>query len=172
MDVNIKVSHFPKIDTQCEQRSITHTPWSSSSSGAQLWPTLCDPMDCSTPGFPVFYQLLKLAQTHVHRVGDAIQPSHPPLSPPPPAFNLSRDQGLFQWVSFQSGGQSISASASVLPMNTQDWFPLQLTGLISLQSKWLSRVLSNTTVQKHQFFGAQVSLWSNSRIHIWLLEKP
>ena len=75
---------------------------------------------------------------------------------------------------FASGGQSIwvSASASVLPMNIQDWFPLGLTGLISLQSKGLSRVFSNTTVQKHQFFGTQPSLWSNSHIHTWLLEKP
>ena len=75
---------------------------------------------------------------------------------------------------FASGGQSIgaSASASVLPMNIQDWFPLGLTGWISLQSKRLSRVFSNTTVQKHQFFGAQLSLWSNYHIHTWLLEKP
>ena len=62
-------------------------------------PTLCDPMDCSTPGFPVHHQLLELTQTHVHRVGDAIQPSHPLLSPSPPAFNLSQHQGLFQGVS-------------------------------------------------------------------------
>ena len=74
---------------------------------------------------------------------------------------------------FASGGQSIraSASASVFAMNIQDWFPLGLTGWISLQSKGLSRV-SNTTVQKHQFFGTQLSLWSNSHIHTWLLEKP
>ena len=75
---------------------------------------------------------------------------------------------------FASGGQSIgaSASASVLPMNIQDWFRLGWTGLISLQSKGLSRVFSNTTVQKHQFFSAQLSLWSNSHIHTWPLEKP
>ena len=75
---------------------------------------------------------------------------------------------------FASGGQSVgvSASASVLPMNTQDWSPLELTGLISLQSKALSRVFSNTTVQKHQFFNTQLSLWSNSHIHTWLLETP
>ena len=75
---------------------------------------------------------------------------------------------------FTSGGQNIevSASASVLPMNIQDWFPLGWTGWISLLSKGLSRVFSNTTVQKHQFFGAQLSLWSNSHIHTWLLEKP
>ena len=69
-----------------------------------------------------------------------------------------------------SGGQSTGASASFLLMNIQDWFPLGLTGLISLQSKGLSRVFSNSTVQKHQFFSAQLSLWSNSPIHTWLLE--
>ena len=75
---------------------------------------------------------------------------------------------------FTSGGQNFgaSASASVLPMNIQDWFPLQLPGLISLQSKGLSRIFSSTTVQKHQFFSTQLSLWSNSHIHTWLLEKP
>ena len=90
-----------------------------------------------------------LKQTHVHWVGDAIQPSYP-LPSPSPAFNLSQHQGIFQWVFFSSGGQSIgvSASASALPMNIQDWFPLGLTGLIFLQSSRLSRVFSNTTVQK------------------------
>ena len=93
----------------------------------------------------------------------------------PLLLNFSQHQGLFQWVSFlTSGGQSIgaSASASVLPMNIQGWFPFRWTGWISLLSKGLSRVLSSTTVQKHQFFSAQPSLWSNSHIHIWLLEKP
>ena len=74
---------------------------------------------------------------------------------------------LFTW-----GGQSIGVSASVLPINTQDWSPLGWTGWISLQSKGLSRVFSNTTVQKHQFFGAQLSSQSNSHIHTWSLEKP
>ena len=75
---------------------------------------------------------------------------------------------------FTSGGQSIgvSASASVLSMDIQDWFPFGLTGWISLQSKGLSRVFSNSTVQKHQFFGAQLSLWSNSHVHTYLLQKP
>ena len=73
---------------------------------------------------------------------------------------------------FTSGGHSIGVSASVLPMKIQDWFPLGWTGWISLQSEGLSRVFSNTTVQKHQFFSAQLSLWSNSYIHTWLLEKP
>ena len=83
--------------------------------------------------------------------------------------------GSFQMSQlFTSGGQSIrvSASTSVLPMNTQDWSPLGWTGWISLQSKGLSRVFSNTTVQKHQFFCAPLSLWSSSHIHTWLLEKP
>ena len=120
------------------------------SSVTQSCLTLCDPMDCSTPGFPVHHQLGKLVQTHVHWVGDAIKPFLPlsPLSPP--AFNLSQHQGLFQMSQFFTlGGQSIevSASASVLPMNIQDWFPLGLTGWISIQFKGLSRVLSNTTVK-------------------------
>ena len=92
----------------------------------------------------------------------------------PPAFNLSVSGSFPMRQFFPSGGQSIriSASASVLPMNIQDWFPLGLTGLISLQSKGLSRVFSNTTVQKHQFFGAQLSSQSNFHIHTWPLEKP
>ena len=73
---------------------------------------------------------------------------------------------------FASGGQSISSPTSVLPMNIQDWFPLEWTGWISLQSKGLSRVFFNTTVQKHQFFSTWLSLWSNSHIHTRLLEKP
>ena len=88
------------------------------------------------------------------------------------SFPASRFFPMSQF--FASCGQSIgvSASASVLPMNIQDWFPLGWTGWISLQSKGFSRVFSNTTVQKHQFFSAQLSLWSNSHIHTWLLEKP
>ena len=129
---------------------------------------LCDPMDCSTTALPVHHQLPDLAQTHVQHVSDAIQPSHSLLSPSPPAFNLSQHQGLFQWISFfASDGQNIGVSAStlVLPMNIQDWFPLGWTGWISLQSKGLSRVFSNTTVQKHQLFSAQPSSQSNSHIH-------
>ena len=131
------------------------------SSVARSCPTLCDLMNHSTPGLPVHHQLPESTQTHVHWVSDAIQPSHP-LSSSSPAFNLSQHHGLFIWKDqlFASGGQSIavSASTSVFPMNTQDWSPLGWTGWISLQSKGLSRVFSNTTVQKHQFFGAQLSL--------------
>ena len=93
---------------------------------SRVW--LCNPMDCSMPGSPVHHQLPGLAQTHVPRVGDTIQPSYPLSFPFPPAFNLSQHQGLFQWVSssHQLGGQSIggSVSASILPMNIQGWFPL------------------------------------------------
>ena len=140
---------------------------------AQSCLILCDPMDCSTPDLPVHHQLRESTQTHVHWVSDTIQPSHLLSSPSPPALNLSQHQSLFQWP-FTSGGQSIgvSASTSILPMNTQDWSPLGWTGWISLQSKGLSRVFSNTTLQKHQFFGAQLSLQSNSHIHTWPLEKP
>ena len=135
---------------------------------------LCDPMNCSTPGLPVHHQLPEFTQTHIHPVSDTIQPSHPLSSPSPPASNPSQHRGLFQWVNSAWGGQSIgvSASASVLPMNTQGWSPLEWTGWISLQSKGLSRVFSNTTVQKHQFFGTQLSSQFNSHIHTWPLEKP
>ena len=136
--------------------------------------TLCDPMDYSTPGLPVHHELPEFTQSHLHWVDDAIQPSHPLLSPSPPTFNLSQHQGLFQDQFFASRGQSIgvSASASVLPMNIQNWFCLGWTGWISLLSKGLSRVFSNTTVQKHQFFSTQLSSQSNAHIHTWPLEKP
>ena len=164
------------------------TPWSSDkedstildltisqfSSVAQLCPTLCNPMNRSTPGLPVHRQLPEFTQTHVHRVGDAIQPisssvvpfSCPQSLPASESFPMSQ---LFAW-----GGQStgVSALASFLPMNTQDWSPLGWTGWTSLQSKGLSRVFSNTTVQKHQFFGSQPSSQSNSHIHTWSQEKP
>ena len=143
------------------------------SSVAQSCPTLCDAMDCSTPGLPVHRQFSEFAQTHFCWVGDAIQPSHPLSSLSPLAFNLSQHQGLFQSQFFASDGQSIgvSASASVLPMTIQNAFPLELTSLNSLQPRRLSGVFSKTTVQKHQFIGTPLSLWSYSHIHTWLLEK-
>ena len=114
---------------------------------------------CSTPGLPFHHQLTEFTQTHVHQVSDAIQPFHPlsPLLLPP---SLLPSITVFSSQFFASGGQStgVSASASVFPMNIQDWFLLGWTSLISLQSKGLSRVFSNTTVQKHQFFSTQLSL--------------
>ena len=141
---------------------------------AQSCLSLCNPTNCSMPGFPILHHFLELAQTHMHQVGDAIPPSYPLPSHSPPPFNLAEHQGSFQMSQFfTSCSQSIdtSTSASVLPMNIQGWFPLGWTGLSPLQSKGLSRVFSNTTVQKHQFFGTQPSLWSNSHNHTWLLEK-
>ena len=142
------------------------------SSVAQSCLTLCDPMNCSMPGLPVHHHLPEFTQTHVHRVGDTIQPSHPQLSPSPPAPNPSQHQSLFQWVNSSHEVAKVSALASFPPKNTQGWSPLEWTGWISLQSKGLSRVFSNTTVQKHQFFGTQLSSQSNFHIHTWLLEKP
>ena len=115
---------------------------------------LCDPMDCSTPGFPVHHYLLEFVQTHVRWISDIIQPSHPLSPPSPPALNLSQHRGFPVSQLFTSGGPSTgaSASASVLPMNIQDWFPLGLTCSISLLSKGLSRVSSSTTIQKYGFF--------------------
>ena len=137
------------------------------SSVTQSCLTYLDPMDCSMLGLPVHHWLLELAQTHVHWVGDAIQPPHP-LSSPSPAFKLSQHQDLFQSQLFTSGGQriGISALASVFPMNIEDWFPLGWTGWISLKSKGLSRVFFNTTVQKHQFFGTQLLIVQLSDPHM------
>ena len=116
-------------------------------------------MNRSTPGLLVHNQLPEFFQTHLHWVSDAIQPSHPLSSTSPPALNLPQHQSFPVSQIFTSGGQGIgaSASASVLPMNIQDWFPLKVTGWICLQSKGLSRVFFNTTVHTHQFFGTQLS---------------
>ena len=135
---------------------------------AQLCTTFCDPKDCSTSGFPVYHQLPEFTQTHIHWVGDVIQPSHPLSSPSPPAPNRSQPQGLFQWVNSSHEVAKVlefQLLASFFPKNTQDWFPLEWTGWISLQSKGCSRVFSNTTDQKHQFFGAQ-PLWSSLMVQL------
>ena len=142
------------------------------SSVAQSCPTLCDPMNHSMPGLPVHHYLPEFTQTHIHQVSDAIQPSHPLSSPSPPAPNLSQHQSLFQWVNSSHEVANVSALASFLPKKSQGWSPSEWTGWISLQSKGLSGVFSNTTVQKHQFFGAQPSSQSNFHIHTWPLEKP
>ena len=137
--------------------------------------TLCDPMDCSSPGFPdVLHHLPELAQTHVYWVGDAIQPSCPLLSPSPPAFNLAQHQGLSNESVLRIGWPKYcNFSFSISPSNEYSGLiSLGFTGLIYLQSEGLSRVFSNTTVQKCQFFGVQPSLWSKSCIQTWLLEKP
>ena len=169
-------------------------------------------MNCSMPSLPVHHQLLEFAQTHVHQVHDAIQPSHPLSSPSPPTPNPPQYQSFTMSQLFAWGGQStgVSALASFFPKNAQGWSPLFFVCvclffhfffiflfifliffvfwgfffliffvLISFRMDWLdllavhglSRVISNTTVQKHQFFGTQLSSQSNSHIHTWPLEK-
>ena len=144
------------------------------SSVAQLCPTLCDPMNRSTSGLPVHHQLPEFTQTRPlsQWCHPAISSSVVPFSscsqslPTSESFPMSQ---LFIW-----GGQStrVSALASFLPKKSQGWSPSEWIGWISLQSKGHSRVFSNTTVQKHQYFGTQPSSQSNSHIHTWLLEKP
>ena len=141
------------------------------SSVAQSCWTPCNPMDYSMPDLPVQHQLVEFTQTHVHWVGDAIQPSHLSsisFSSRLQSFPASGSFPMNQF--FKSGGQSIGVSASASVFLVQDWFPLGLTGLISLHTKGLSVVFSTTTVQKHQFFGTQLSSQSNSDIHTWILK--
>ena len=141
----------------------------------QSYLTLCNFMDCSMPGFPVLCDLLEFAQTHVCWIGDAIQTFHPLPYPSPPAFKLSSSIRVFyneltlhtKWPNYWSFSFTIGPSNvnSGLISFTIDWYEI-------LAVKGLSRVFSNTTVKKHQFFGIQPSLWSNSHIRSWLLEKP
>ena len=141
------------------------------SSVTQSCLTLCNPMDCSTPGLPVYHRVYSNSCPLSWWCHLTISFSGVPFFSCLQSFTAS---GSFQMSKFfTSGGQRIgvSASALVLPMNIQDWFPLGWTGWISLQSKGLSRVFSNTTVQKHQFFSTKLSLESNSHIHTWPLEK-
>ena len=143
------------------------------SSVSQSCPTLCNHIYCSTPAFPVInsQNLLKFMSFKLVMPSNHLILCHPLLLLPA-IFPIIRVFTVSQF--FTSSGQSIGASpsASVLPMNIQDWYPLGVTGLISLLSKGLSRVFSNATVQKDQFFGTQLSLWSNTHIYTWLLEKP
>ena len=141
------------------------------SSVAQLCLTLCDSVDCSMPGFPVHHQLPELTQTYIHRVSDAILLSHPLSSPPLPCLQSFPTSGLFQRVN------SLHQVAKILELQSFQW--IFKTDFLEEWLVWFpcstrdsSRVFSNITVQKHQFFGAQLSLCSNSHTHTWLLEKP
>ena len=131
-------------------------------------------MDSSTQGIHVLHCPLEFGQTHVHWVDDAIQLSHPLSPPSPPALNLSQNQGLFQWVS------SLYQMAKILEFQLQHR-SFQLIFRVDFLQNWLvwspcsprdSQEFSSTIVQKHQFFGAQPSLWANSHICAWLLGKP
>ena len=128
-------------------------------------------MDCSTPSLSVPHDLPKFAQFPVHQTDDAIELSNPLLPPSPLALRLSQHQGFYQRVG-SSHCVGSAASALVLPMNIQDWFPLGFTDLFSFLSRGLSRVFSSTTVRKHHIFGTQPFLWFNSYNCIWLLKKP
>ena len=131
----------------------------------------CDLLDYSTPGFLVFILSRSLLKHPLSRwCHPTISSSIFPLSSCLQSFPASGSFPM-SWL-FISCGQNIEASTSILPMNIQGWFPLGLTGWISSLSKGLSRVFSNATVQKHQFFSTQPSLWSNYHVHTWLLEKP
>ena len=124
------------------------------SSVTQSCPTLCNPMNCSKPGLPVHHQLPESTQTHVHWVSDAVQPSHPLSSPSPPPVNLSQYQCLFQWVS--SSHQVVKVSEFQLQQQSFQWTPrthVLQDRLVVSPYKGLSRIFSNTTIQKHQFFG-------------------
>ena len=139
----------------------------------KLCPALCNSMDCSRPRLPclllspgVCSDSCPLSRWIQPTTSSSVVPFSSCLQSFPPSGSFPVSQF------FTSGGQSIGPSTSVLPMNIQGWFPVGLTGLISLLSKGLSRMFSSTTVQKHQFFSAQPSLWSNSHICTWLLEKP
>ena len=151
------------------------------SSVAQSCPTPCNPMDCSTPGSSVHHHLPAFAQIlmSIESVSRPLsQWYHPTISSSVAPFSCLQSfpaSGSFPISQFfASDSQSIWAptSAPVLPRNIQGWFSSGMTGLISMLSKGLSRVFSNTTVQKCQFLGTQPYLWANSHIYIWLLEKP
>ena len=152
---------------------IVPIQFSSIQSLSHVW--LCDPHGqqhsrppCPSPAPRVYSNSCPLSQGCHPTISSSVLPFSSRLQ----SFPASGSFPVSQF--FTSGGHiiGVSASASVLPINIQDWFPLRWTGWISLQSKGLSRVSSNTIVQKHQFFGAQLSLWFNSHIQIWLLEKP
>ena len=139
----------------------------------QLCLTLCNPTDtrlpCPSPSPRAYINSCPSSWWCHPTISSSVVPFFSGLQSFPASGSF-----LVSWLFTSGSPQSIgaSASASILPMNIQNWFPLGLTKLITLQSKGLSRVFSNTTVQKHQFFGTQHSLWSNSHIHTWLLEKP
>ena len=135
------------------------------SSVAQSCLTFCYSMIPSTLGLPVHHHLPKFTQTHIHRVSDAISSSVVPFSSCPQSLPASESFPMSHPFAWGDQNTGVSALASFLPKKSQGWSPSERTGCISSQSKGLSRVFSNTTVQKHQFFGPQLSSQSNSRTH-------
>ena len=137
------------------------------SSVAQSCPTLCDPMNSSTPGFPVYHHLLELAQTHVHWVGDAIQPSHSLSSPSPPALSLSQHQGLLQWVSsLHQVAKYWSFSFSISPSN-------EYSGLISFRMDWFDLLdVQGTLKSLRQHHSSKASILQCSAFFMVQLSHP
>ena len=159
-NLNSLTSYRTKLEAQLPDQSLLWVCCSVSQSCL----TLCDPINWSMPGFSDLHYLPEFAQTHVHCVYDAIQTSHPLSSPSPLARIKVFSNELALHISWP---EYWNFSFSISPFSEYSGW----TGWISLQSKGLSRVFSSTTVWKHQFFGAQPSLWSNSHIHTWLLGK-
>ena len=146
---------------------LANAPSVQFSSVAQLCPTLCDPMDCNMPGFPVHHQLLELIQTHVHWVSDAIQPSYPLSSPFPPALNLSQHQGLFRWVS------SSHQVAKVLEFQLRHQSFNEYSGLISFRMDWLDLLaLQGTLKSLLQHYSSKASILQHSAFFIVQLSHP
>ena len=169
MNSAFKSIYFPVMHLKALS-FITHPCYCSVT---RLCLTLCNPMDCSTPGFLVLHQIPELAQTHVHWISDCIQLSHPQSSPSLAAYNFSQIRVFSSELTLSiMWPKHWSFCFSISPSSEYSWLiSLGLTDGTSLLSKGLSRVFSNTTVQKHQFFGTQLSLWSNSNILTWLLTK-
>ena len=161
----------PRTETLCllNSNSLSAPPLISVqfSSVAQLCPTLCNPMDCTMPDFPVHHQLLELAQTHVHRVGDAIQPSHPLSSPSPSAFSLPQHQGLFQW------DNSSHRVAKVLEFQLQHQSFQWISGLISFRIDWLDLLVVQGTLKSlFQHYSSKASVLQHSAFFIVQLSHP
>ena len=163
MNIKVIVAKIAVFVLAC-QYSLSSVQFSRSFMSSSLWPHRLQYSrpPCPLPTLGIYSNSCPLSRWRHPTVPSSVIP-----------FSSSASGSFPMSQFFTSGGLSIavSSSASVLPMNIQDWFPLGWTGWISLQSKGHSRVFSNTTVQKHQFFGAQLLLWSNSQIHTWLLEK-
>ena len=159
--------------TEGETGSYTDGQGHQFSSVSQSCLTLCDPMNRSIPGLPVHHHLPEFTQTHVHRVSDAIQPSHPQSSPSPPAFNLPQHQSLFQWVS------SLHKVVKVLEFQLQHQSFSEYSGLISFRIDWLDLLAVQGTLKsllQHHSSKASI-LWCSAFFiiqlsHPWLLEKP
>ena len=164
--LQLKTFYEFSVNFPTNTRFIVKLSFSQFSSVTQSYTTLCDQMDCSMPGFPVNQQLPELTQTHVHPVGDAIQPSHPPSSPSP-AFNLSHHQGLFKWVSSSHQvAKYWNCSFSISPSN-------EYAGLISFRMDWLELLTNQGTLKSLlQHHSSKASILQRSAFFMVQLSHP